>query len=123
MKVEVGDKLDIELKLNGTTWVQTMTNRSNGKTVKFDKDLKGQKQQWLIHEIELKSSVKPIDDVVFTNNVFTLSESQPKACVASTRGATDYVAPARVSADGKTCCISKIILRASGIKATSPDAP
>jgi hypothetical protein len=37
--------------------------------------------------------------------------------------ATDYFAPPRASADGMTCCVSKLILRAEGIAPSSPDTP
>jgi hypothetical protein len=123
MKVEVGDELDIDMTLNGTVWTQVITNKSNGKSVNFMRDLKGQKEQWLINSIELKGSTKPVDDVIFTKLVIKLSDSQPKACVPNVKGTTDYFAPPRVSSDGKTCCISKLILRASGVKPSSPDEP
>jgi hypothetical protein len=111
------------MALQGTTWVQTITNRSNNKTVTFSHDLKGQKQQWLLNQIELKGSTKPVDDVIFTNVVAKLSDSQAKSCAPSETGTNDWYAPPRASADGKTCCISKIILRASGVMATSPNQP
>jgi hypothetical protein len=77
----------------------------------------------LINEIEVTGATKPVDDVVFTSMVVELSDSLPKACVPNVKGSTDYFTPPRASADGKTCCISKLILRASGIKPSSPDAP
>jgi hypothetical protein len=123
MKVDVGDELDITMTLTGTVWTEVITNKSNGKSVNFMRDLKGQKEQWLINSIELKDSTKPVDDVIFTSMVIKLSASQPKACVPNVKGTTDYFAPPRASADGKTCCISKLILRASGVKASSPDTP
>jgi hypothetical protein len=123
MKVDVGDELDIAMTRGGTVWTQVITNKSNGKSVSFMRDLKGQKEQWLINSIELKDATKPVDDVIFTSMVIKLSDSQPKACVPNLTGTTDYFAPPRVSNDGKTCCISKIILRAPGIKASSPDTP
>jgi hypothetical protein len=123
MKVDVGDKLAIEMTLNGTTWTQTVTNQRNGESVDFPIDLKGQKQQWLLHQIEVPTSTKPVDDVIFTSITAKLSASQPKACFPNAKGTNDYFSPPRASADGKTCCISKIILRASGAKASSPDMP
>lgn len=123
MSVDVGDKLDIDFTLQGTSWIQRVTNQRNGKSVTFSIDLKGQKQQWLLHEIEVPTSVKPTDDVVFTSVVAKLSAAQPSACVPRNKGTNDWFSPARVSADGKTCCISKIILRASGIRASSPNEP
>jgi hypothetical protein len=123
MKVEVGDKLDIDMTLNGTKWTQTVTNQRNGESVDFTNDLQGQKQQWLLHQIEVPTSTKPIDDVIFTSISAKLSASQPKACFPNAKGTNDYFSPPRASADGQTCCIAKIILRASGAKASSPDAP
>jgi hypothetical protein len=123
MKVDIGDKIEIAMTLKGTNWTQRLTNQKNGQSVDFTYDLKGQKQQWLLHQIEVPTSTKPTDDVIFTNIVAKLSKSQPKSCAPNAKGANDYFAPARVSADGTTCCISKIILRASGIKASSPDTP
>lgn len=123
MDVEIGDKLDIDMNLEGTVWKNRVTNRSNGMTVTFDYDLKGQKQQWLLHQIELKGQTKPVDDVIFTDVVVTLSDSQPNSCYPSETGANDYFSPPRASADGKTCCFSKIILRAAGIESTSPNEP
>jgi hypothetical protein len=123
LKVETGDKLDLELVLNGTHWIQNIKNLKNDQKVDFTTDLKGQKQQWLIYDIELKSSTKPVDDVIFSSVVVKLSASQPNACVPQQKGSQDYFASPRVSADGKTCCISKLILRASGVTATSPDTP
>ncbi|MEY4511498.1 MAG: hypothetical protein RLZZ450_3620 [Pseudomonadota bacterium] len=123
MKGEVGDELDIEMTLEGTVWNQVITNKSNGKSVSFKRDMKGQKQQWLINEIELTGATKPADDVIFTSMVVKVSESLPKACVPNVKGMTDYFSPPRASRDGKTCCISKLILRASGIKPSTPDTP
>jgi hypothetical protein len=123
MKVEVGDKLAIDMTLNGTMWTQTVTNQRNKESVDFTYDLKGQKQQWLLHQIEVPTSTKPIDDVVFTSIVAKMSGSQPKACFPNAKGTNDYFSPPKASADGKTCCIAKIILRASGAKASSPDEP
>lgn len=123
MKVEVGDELDIKMTLEGTFWNQVITNKSNGKLVSFRRDMKGQKQQWLINSIELTGSTKPVDDVIFTSMVVKLSESQPKACAPNVSGTSDYFSPPRASSDGKTCCLSKVILRASGVKASSPDTP
>lgn len=123
MKVDVGDVLDIEMKLDGTIWTQTITNKSNGKSVSFPRDMKGQKQQWLINSIEVTGSTKPVDDVLFTSMVIKLSDSQPKSCAPNVRGTSDYFSPPRASSDGKTCCISKVILRASGVKPSSPDTP
>lgn len=126
MKVKTGDKLDIEMVLNGTVWTQKVTNQSNGTSVDFDKDLKGQKQQMVLFDIEIPTgggNVRPADDVIFTSTVIKFGKAAPNDCVPSQQGTTDYYSPPRVSSDGKTCCLSKIILRASGVNASSPDEP
>jgi hypothetical protein len=123
MDVQTGDKLDVEFSLKGTVWTQVITNQSNGKSVKFDRDLEGQKQVEVLYEIELQTSAKPSDDVIFTNSVIKFAKPAPQSCVPRSAGANDYVSPVRVSSDGTTCCISKVILRASGVPATSPNAP
>jgi hypothetical protein len=130
MKVAVGDKLDIEMFLEGTTWTQIVTNRSNGNSVDFDIDLEGQQQPRAMFKIETIDNqtftlnpTKPVDDVIFTSSTVTFKESEPKACVPGTQGENDWFSPPRVSSDGKTCCYSKIILRAVGIAATSPNTP
>ncbi|MBN1656089.1 MAG: hypothetical protein JXA30_20140 [Deltaproteobacteria bacterium] len=125
MTVQVGDKLDTEFVLNGTIWTQVITNQSNNETVSFDWDLQGQKQQWAIFTIEIPpgSSVRLVDDLIFTDAVITFSESRPEDCYPSQQGADDYFSQPRVSADGKTCCISKVITRGSGVPASSPNEP
>jgi hypothetical protein len=123
MDVGIGDKLDIEFLLKGTVWTQNVSNQTNMKKVTFDRDLKGQKQVEVLYEIELASGTKPSEDVIFTNSVIKLSAAQPEACVPRNKGMNDYVSPVRASADGKTCCIDKVILRASGVAMTSPNQP
>lgn len=130
MKVAVGDKLDIEMVLHGTKWTQIVTNRSNGNSVDFDIDLEGQQQPRAMFKIETIDNqtftlnpTKPVDDVIFTSSVVTFKAPEPNACVPGTQGENDWFSPPRVSSDGKTCCYSKIILRAVGIAATSPNTP
>jgi hypothetical protein len=123
MTVETGDLLDIDISFNGMLWTQTITNRSNGKTVKYDRDLKGQKQVEVLYEIEEQTQAKPVEDVIFTNSVIKFKDSAPMSCVPRSQGQNDYVSPVKASADGKTCCISKVILRSAGVMATTPNQP
>jgi hypothetical protein len=123
MTVETGDLLDIDISFNGMVWTQTITNRSNHKTVTFDRDLKGQKQVEVLWEIEEQTQSKPVEDVIFTNSVIKFKDSAPMSCVPRSQGQNDYVSPVRASADGKTCCIPKVILRSAGVMATTPDQP
>ncbi|KAJ3256492.1 hypothetical protein HK103_005490 [Boothiomyces macroporosus] len=55
MNVNPGDKLTmvISLPTGSTVWQQTVTNLSNGKSVSFTYDLKGQEQAWAIFILEL----------------------------------------------------------------------
>lgn len=123
MTVAVGDKLDIEMWLDGTMWKQKATNRSNGKSVTFDIDLGGAIQYWALFAIEEPSQgVKPSEDIVFTDTVMKLAKSTPSACAPSDVGPTDWLSTPRVSKDGKTCCVSKMILRSQGVPATSPNS-
>jgi hypothetical protein len=123
MDVAIGDQLDIDMSLNGNVWTQVITNRSNGKTVKFDRDLMGQKQVEVLYEIELQTQAKPSEDVIFTASVIKFSKSAPESCMPRSQGSNDYFSAVRASADGKTCCIDKVILRASGVAASSPNMP
>jgi hypothetical protein len=121
----VNDLLDIDMVLggsSGTVWTQTVTDRTTGKAATFAVDMLGQGQDWALFVIEGYSS-EPVSDVIFTDTTITMAASDPGACQPHSRGQTDYFGPPRASADGKRCCLSKIILRASGVAATSPNTP
>jgi hypothetical protein len=123
MDVEIADELYIEFVLNGSIWTQNVTNRSNGKKVSYDRDLEGQKQIEVLYQIEAPTRNRPSDDIIFVDTVIKLSQPEPDACVPTSKGMNDYVSPVRVSSDGKTCCISKVILRSSGVAPTAPNEP
>jgi hypothetical protein len=122
MDVTAGDLLDIDMALSGTMWKQTITDRQTNKTVDFTQDLMGQDQGWAIFDIE-SDGVEPVSDVIFTSTTITMAAADPSGCEPSVRGQNDYFAAPRISNDGKTCCISKIILRGQGVAATSPNTP
>lgn len=61
------------------------------------------------------------DRGIFTNTVLSLAEPNPNACEPVLKGMRDYASKARVSADGKHCCIDRIVLRAAGVMATTID--
>jgi hypothetical protein len=123
MDVAVGDQLDIALTLSGTTWTQVIADRQTGKTVQFPMDLKGQGQNWATLAIEQPTSLKPISDAVFTATRLQFAASSPTSCQPSQHGPTDYFATPYVSMDGKSCCVSRVILRASGVAATTTNGP
>jgi hypothetical protein len=66
---------------------------------------------------------KPVSDVIFTSTVLTFADPVPEACQPSQRGTDDYIAPPQSSPDGTKCCISRMVLRANGVPATSPNEP
>ena len=66
--------------------------------------------------------VAPVEDVVFTQTVLTFA-TPVTSCQPNTRGPNDYFSPPQASSDGLHCCISKVILRAKGVAATTPNTP
>lgn len=121
--VDPGDVLDITISLNGTVWSQTVFDRQTGETANYDIDMAGQVQCWAIFEIERPNQNKPVHDIVFTSSVLTFADPAPEECQPTERGADDYFAPPQSSPDGTKCCISRIILRAPGVPATTPNTP
>jgi hypothetical protein len=115
--------LDVDMHLDGTTWVQKVVNRDTMEASDFSLDLKGQEQGRVFFDIELQTSNKPTEDVVFTNTVLSMAMSDPDACQPVMRGMNDFASEPRVSADGKHCCIDRIVLRAPGVTATTMDPP
>jgi hypothetical protein len=113
--------LDIEMYLDAPKWVQEVFDRNTMKSTDFALDMKGQAQARAFFVIELPGSAKPTEDVIFTKTVLTMASSDPGACEPIARGMTDFASKARVSADGKHCCIDRIVLRARGVMATTMD--
>lgn len=122
MNVAIGDTLDLRLVLSGTDWTQTVSNRRNGQSVSYTLDMLGQAQASAEFVIE-EYSAKPVSDVVFTSSVITFATPAKSACQPAQRGPNDYFSAPRASADGLRCCIGKIILRADGVAATTPNSP
>jgi hypothetical protein len=122
MDVEVGDNLDISMILSGTNWVQTVTDARSGASVTYTIDMLGQEQDIAEFVIE-GDSQEPVSDVIFTSTTLTFASSEPSACQPHVRGNNDYFSAPQASSDGLHCCIQKLILRAQGVAATSPDSP
>jgi hypothetical protein len=110
------------MDLRGTDWVQTVLDPESGQVATYTLDMLGQAQAWAEFVIEAYNR-PPVADVVFTSTAITFANSEPRACQPTSRGQNDYFATPRSSADGRTCCISRIILRAQGVPATTPDGP
>ncbi len=123
MDVAVDDQLDIAMTLSGTVWTQVITDRQTTKSVQFPMDLMGQGQNWATLAIEQPTSLKPISDAVFTATRLQFAASSPSSCQPSQHGPNDYFATPYVSMDGKTCCVSRVILRESGVAATTMNGP
>jgi hypothetical protein len=121
--VEVGDALDITMSLSGTKWNQVVVDRQSGKMASFEIEMSGQAQDWALFKIEIPTQTKPASDIVFTSTTLTFAGPQPMLCQPTARGASDYFAAPVASMDGTKCCISRIILRAQGVPASSPNTP
>jgi hypothetical protein len=122
MDASVGDSLNISMTLNGESWTQTVTDAQSGESVSYAIDMMNQIQD--IGEFVIEGdSQEPVSDVIFTSTTLTFASSQPTACQPQFRGTNDYFSAPQASVDGLHCCIQKIILRAQGVPATSPDAP
>lgn len=117
--VDVGDRLDLDMRLKGTTWNQKIIDLNSKESTEFSIDLRGQLQQRTLFEIELKTYAKPTEDIIFEDIVLTMRDPEPGACALNNRGTNDYATQSRVSADGLHCCIDRIVLRAEGVPATT----
>jgi hypothetical protein len=120
MNVQVGDALQMVMTLNGTSWHQTVTDTVSKQAVSYDIDMLGQAQNYAEFVIEIYTE-NPAADVVFTANTITFANAEPTACQPTTRGINDFFTNPKVSADGKVCTIDRLVLRAQGVAATSPN--
>jgi hypothetical protein len=123
LTVTVGDNLAIAMTLSGTVWTQLVTDRQTGHSVSYAIDMEDQWQNWATLAIEEPGGAMPVSDVVFTSTKLTFAAADQGGCQPSQRGPNDYFATPYVSADGKTCCISRVVLRAQGVPATTPNGP
>jgi hypothetical protein len=122
MDAQVGDNLDITMTLDGTSWLQTVTDTRTGQAVTYSIDMLGQGQNIAEFSIQ-EDHGAPVSDVTFTSTVLTFASAQPSSCQPVVRGTNDYFSAPQASSDGLHCCIAKVILRAQGVAATSPDMP
>lgn len=127
MNVAVGDSLHMVMnrRAGSTFWDQTVTDTTTGTSVSYAIDMLGQEQNFgeFVIEEPAPTPQAPVGDVVFTNTKVTFASGQAAACQPAQRGANDYFAAPRISRDGTSCCISRIILRAQGVAATTPNGP
>lgn len=113
LTTNLGDLLEIDMFLKDEKWVTTIRNVMQDKTVDFTVDLKGQVQNevmWLT-EVPDGSSIRPVDDVIWTQNVLTFKEPE-ETCQPNRIGSNDYFSAPTLSPDGLHCCWDKIIMRA-----------
>lgn len=113
LTTELGDLLEIDMFLKDEKWETTIRNVRMDKTVDFTMDLKGQVQNevmWLT-EVPDGSSIRPVDDVIWTQNVLTFKEPE-ETCQPNRIGSNDYFSAPILSPDGLHCCWDKIIMRA-----------
>jgi hypothetical protein len=113
LTTELGDLLEIDMFLKDEKWETTIRNVMMDKTVDFTMDLRGQVQNevmWLT-EVPDGSSIRPVDDVIWTQNVLTFKEPE-ETCQPNRIGSNDYFSAPILSPDGLHCCWDKIIMRA-----------
>lgn len=113
LATDVGDLLEIDMFLKDEKWVTTINNVQMNKMVDYTIDLRGQVQNevmWLI-EVPDGSSIRPVDDTIWTQNVLTFAEPV-SSCQPDRIGSNDYFSAPVLSPDGLHCCWDKIILRA-----------
>jgi hypothetical protein len=113
LTTELGDLLEIDMFLKDEKWETTIRNVMQDKTVDFTMDLQGQVQNevmWLT-EVPDGSSIRPVDDVIWTQNVLTFKEPE-ETCQPNRIGSNDYFSAPTLSPDGLHCCWDKIIMRA-----------
>jgi hypothetical protein len=122
MTVGVGDLLVMDMQLQGSNWVQTVVDSRTKEQVSYTIDMLGQAQTWAEFVIE-QYSRPPTADVVFTSTTLTFASAERDACQPTSRGQNDYFSQPLSSSDGRTCCFSRIILRAQGVPATTPNGP
>jgi hypothetical protein len=120
MNVQTGEALQIVMTLNGTVWHQAVTDTANAQSVSYDLDMLGQAQNYAEFVIE-QYTQDPATDVIFTATTVTFEKAEAASCQPSMRGMNDFFTNPKASADGKQCTIDRIVLRAQGIAATSPN--
>ena len=120
MTVAEGDALHLSMTLNGTVWNQTVTDAAGNHSVSYDLDMLGQSQNYAEFVIE-QYTQDPAGDVIFTDTTLVMDKAEATACQPTMRGATDFFTNPKASSDGKQCSIERIVLRAKGIAATSPN--
>ncbi len=120
MNVEVGDELIMDMRLTGTIWHQTVTDSATQQRVSYDVDMHAQAQNYAEFAIEIYTE-NPAGDVIFTNTQIVFEDAQPGFCQPTTRGLNDFFTNPHMSADGKTCSIDRIVLRAKDVAATTPN--
>jgi len=120
LRVEPRDVLDVDIELEGKTWVQRVHNERTGETIEYSIDLKGQQQNRALFWIELPGgTARPVEDAEFGSVVLTTKMPAVSACNALARGGRDFLAKPRFSKDKLHCCVDRLVLRANGVTATS----
>ena len=115
MNVNVGDRLNIAFTLSGTIWHQQVTDEASGRSVGFDYDLNGEPQNRAYIQIETFSNY-PAVPVVFSDTVIRWSGAAADLCFPQVIGQSDAMTMPMASADGSSCKIDTITLRAPGVR-------
>jgi hypothetical protein len=118
MNVEVGDPLSIHFSLNGTVWQQRIENLRDGSAVSYDLDMLGQAQNYAHFWLD-PLTAQATADAVFSSTSVTFAQAEASACQPIQRGENDFFSNPQPSLDGTECSISRIVLRAQGVPAST----
>jgi hypothetical protein len=119
MKVNRGDRLTIELALSRTVWTQKVADTETGKVVTFDKDLRGQSQNYAYFRIE-PYDARSIPAATFSNTTITFSRADPRNCEILKKGAEDFVSIPLSINGGQQCFIDEITLKTAPRRSACP---
>ncbi|KAJ3267448.1 hypothetical protein HDU76_011803, partial [Blyttiomyces sp. JEL0837] len=123
MDVQPGDVLSLNLFLQpgSTTWTQTATVSSTGKSVSYNIDMKGQSQGRAEIVMEMVNDASLYFDVTFTDIELIVQIPNdpgfcfnPKSTWSHEKKPGETCNGASLSADGKVCTIQSCVFSATG---------
>ncbi|KAJ3063876.1 hypothetical protein HDU98_000366 [Podochytrium sp. JEL0797] len=116
MLVSPNDALVMSMQLSGTTWTQSITRKSDSKSVNYVLDMKGQGQNRAELVLELWNKAVIRDPVTFTDMTLTVANAEPAGnaffCNTQTPGnmkKNEVCSGVVLSADGKTCTVQQCV--------------
>ena len=121
MKVNEGDRLDLDIRLVGSNWIQTITDMQSQKSVQFSISLDGQEQSEAVFKIESWYGGMTSQNIVFEDTVITFADANPGNCALTLIGVNNVIDTSGIVLQGTQCMIGKITL--SGADGVGPAVP